>query len=189
MKKSELKNPAYEDQFIDWLLSDYQDETQLLKPHELQNRLASIDNKALLNEENLFLVQSVVKVYKKQLQIDSQQEQKLIIILLNFVEKAQKEQLNKIANAHAIAGRILLLAQGKANIMNTIFRTILNSETILESNYLDNLTLWLASEEKDRSQLLTGRELELALIESAPRLTEVENRFIVRSLVFDLRSS
>ena len=189
MKKKQLKNPAYEDQFIDWLLSDYQDETQLLEPHELQNRLAAIDNKILINEENLFLIQSVLKIYRKQLKIDNQQEQKLAIIMLNFVEKAQKEQLAKITNAHEIAGRILLLTQGKVNVANTIFRTILSSKSLIDSNYLDNLTLWLASEEKDATQLLTGQQLELALMESAPQLTIVENKFLVRSLVFNLRSS
>ena len=189
MKKNELKNPAYEDQFIDWLLSDYQDETQLLKPQELQNRLASINNKILLNEENLFLIQSVLKIYRKQLKIDAQREQKLAIIMLDFVEKAQKEQLAKITNAHEIAGRILLLTLGKVDVANIIFRTILSSESLINSNYLDNLTLWLASEERDRSQLLTGRQLELALMESSPQLTTVENKFLVRSLVFNLRTS
>ena len=189
MKNNKLKNPAYEDQFIDWLLSDYKDETQLLKPQELQNRLAAIDHKILIHEENLFLIQSLLKVYKKIFKIDDQNEQRIAIIMLNFVEKAQKEQLRKIHNAHETVGRILLLAQGKLMVINTILRTILSSDTLISSNYLDNLTLWLASEEQDRSQLLIGRELELALMESPPKLTQVENKFLVRSLVFNLRSS
>ena len=82
-----------------------------------------------------------------------------------------------------------MLTQGKVNVVNTILRTILSSESLINSNYLDNLTLWLASEEQDGSQLLTGRQLELALMESPPQLTAVENKFLVRSLVFNLRSS
>lgn len=186
--KNDFKNPGYEDQMIDWLLSDYQDETQLLQPQDIQNRLMLIDNKVLLNEENLFLIKSILKMFRKQLKIDFLQEQKLTIIMLNFVEQAQKEQIEKISNPHAIAGKVILWTKGNATIANTIFRTLLHSDTLIQSNYLENLTVWLNSEEKDLSQLLTKEKLELALQQFHPDLTTIENKFLVRSLVFNLRS-
>lgn len=186
--KNDFKNPGYEDQMIDWLLSDYKDETQLLQPQDIQNRLMLIDNKVLLNEENLFLIKSILKMFRKQLKIDFLQEQKLTIIMLNFVEQAQKEQIEKISNAHAIAGKVILWTKGNATIANTIFRTLLHSDTLIRSNYLENLTVWLDSEEKDLSQLLTKEKLELAIQQSHRDLTTIENKFLVRSLVFNLRS-
>jgi hypothetical protein len=185
--KNDLKNPAYEDRLIDWLLSEFQDETQLLQAQDLQNRLMLIDHKILLNEENLFLIKSLLKILRKQLQLDEQKEQQLTIIMLNFVEQAQKEQIKKIKNAHAIAGRILLWTQGDATIANTIFRTLLQSETLINSNYLENLTFWLTSKEKDYSQLLTAENLDLILMQQDLCLTTLENKFLVRSLVFNLR--
>jgi hypothetical protein len=185
--KNDLKNPAYEDQMIDWLLSEYQDETQLLQPQDLQNRLLLIENKVLLNEENLFLIKSLLKIVRKQLKLDEQKERQLTIIMLNFVEQAQKEQLKKIKNAHAIAGKVLLWTQGDAIIANTIFRTLLHSATLINSNYLENLTLWLSSKEKDQSQLLTTGNLDVVLMQQHLRLTTIENKFLVRSLVFNLR--
>jgi hypothetical protein len=186
--KNDFKNPAYEDQMIDWLLSEYQDETQLLHPQDLQSRLMLIESKVLLNEENLFLIKSLLKILRKQLNIDSEQEQKLTIIMLNFVEQAQKEQIKKIKNAHAIAGKILLWTQGDATIANTIFRTLLHSETLINSNYLEKLTLWLTSKEQDRSQLLTTENLDVLFMQSHLHLTTIENNFLVRSIVFNLRS-
>jgi hypothetical protein len=185
--KNDLKNPAYEDQMIDWLLSEFQDETQLLQPEDLQNRLLLIENKVLINEENLFLIKSLLKIVRKQLKLDKQKDQQLTIIMLNFVEQAQKEQIKKIKNAHAIAGKVILWTQGDATIANTIFRTLLHSETLINSNYLENLTLWLASKERDYSQLLTTENLNIVLIQQHLRLTTIENKFLVRSLVFNLR--
>lgn len=185
--KNDFKNPAYEDQMIDWLLSEYQDETQLLHPQDLKNRLILIESKVLLNEENLFLIKSILKIFRKQLNLDFQQEQKLTIIMLNFVEQAQKEQIEKIKNAHAIAGKVVLWTQGDANIANTIFRSLLQSNTLINSNYLEKLTLWLASEEQDFSQLLTEEELEVALMQFSQNSTIIENKFLVRSSIFNLR--
>lgn len=185
--KNEFKNPDYEDRMIDWLLSEYQDENQLLSPQDLQNRLILTENKVLLNEENLFLIKSILKLSRKQLKLDSQQEQTLAIIMLNFVEQAQQEQIKKIKNALAIAGKILLWTQGDANIVNTIFRTLLRSETLIKNNYLEKLTLWLTSQEQDLDRLLTEEELEVAFMQFHPNLTAIENQFLVRSLVFNLR--
>ena len=109
--------------------------------------------------------------------------------MLNFVEKAQKEQLKKIKNAHVIVGKVLFWTKGDGTVANTIFRTILTSKTLILSNYLENFALWLASREQDQSLLLTGQQLELALATSHFNLTELENKFLVRSLVFNLRSS
>ena len=204
--ENDLKYHLYKDRFVNWLLSECKDETQLLQPLELQNSLTLIENKILNSEENLFLIASILKILKKQLQInleyqpqsnaphtDGSQteaqncEEMLTIVALNFVEKAQREQLKKIPNAHAIAIKILIWTEGKPSIANKIFQTILHSETFLMSNYLENLTLWLTSEEQDLSQLLTGESLKLALKQSHYNFTEVENQFLVRSLVFNLR--
>jgi len=183
------KDPAYEDKLIDWVLSEYKDDSQLLNAKELQNRLIFVDGKVLNNEENLFLVKSTLNVLKAQLKINSVDEQKLAILLLDFVNSAQKEQLDKIKNAHVISGRILLWTKGQASLLGLVFRTILNSESFVRCSYLEKLVSWLASGKKANNKLLSRRELKLALALSHPGLTEMENQFLVRSLVFSLRVS
>ncbi|VEP15523.1 hypothetical protein H1P_3410006 [Hyella patelloides LEGE 07179] len=185
--ENELKYIDYQDRLVNWVLSGYQDETQFLPLKKLQDILEIIDRQVLENNENLFLIKSVLKIFKTKLNLNSEQEQNLSVIMLDFVEKVQKKQIKKIKNPHAVAGQLLLLAQGKTKVINTILRTILQNETFITSNYVKNLTLWLASEQRDKSQLLTGKDLELALINSHSRLTEIENKFLVRSLVFNLR--
>ena len=84
------KDPAYEDKLIDWVLSEYQDDSQLLNSQELQNRLIFVDGKVLNSEENLFLVKSTLNVFKAQLKLNSVDEDKLAILLLDFVNRSQK---------------------------------------------------------------------------------------------------
>jgi len=183
------KDPAYEDKLVDWVLSEYKDNSQLLNSQELQNRLIFIDGKVLNNEENLFLVKSTLNVFKTQLKIQSVDEHKLAILLLDFVNRAQKEQLHKIKNAHVISGKVLLWTKGQASLLGLILKTILHSESFVRCSYLEKLVSWLASGKKAQNKLLSRRELKLALALSHPGLTEMENQFLVRSLVFSLRVS
>lgn len=186
--ENELKYIKYQDKIANWVLSKYRDETQLLPPQELQFILPLVEEKVLNHNENLFLIASILKIFRKQLNINEEQEQHLAIVTINFVEKAQQEQIEKISNPHAIAGKVLLWTQGEAVTANTVFRTILQSKTFVNSNYLENLALWLASKQQESNYLLTGEALELALKNACPSLTEIENKFLVRSLVYSLRS-
>ena len=185
--ENELKYIKYQDKIANWVLSKYRDETQLLFPQELQFILPFVEGKILNHNENLFLIASILKIFRKQLNLHEEQEQHLAIITINFVEKAQQEQIEKISNSHAIAGKVLLWTRGKAVTANTIYRTILQSKTFINSNYLENLALWLASKQ-DSNYLLTGEALESALMNARPGITEIENKFLVRSLVYSLRS-
>ncbi len=183
------KDPAYEDKLVDWVLSEYKDNSQLLNSQELQNRLIFIEGKVLNNEENLFLVKSTLNVFKTKLKLKSIEEQKLASLLLNFVNKAQKEQLHKIKNAHATVGKLLLWTKGQTGLLSLILKTILSSDSFIRCSYLEKLVSWLASGKKAQNKLLSRRELKLALALSHPGLTEMENQFLVRSLVFSLRVS
>lgn len=183
------KDPAYEDKLVDWVLSEYKDNSQLLNSQELQNRLIFIEGKVLNNEENLFLVKSTLNVFKTQFKLKPVDEQKISTFLLGFINKAQKEQLHKIKNPHLTAGKVLLWTKGQASLLSMIFKTILSSDSFVRCSYLEKLVGWLASGKKANNKLLSRRELKLALALSHPGLTEMENQFLVRSLVFSLRVS
>ena len=175
--------------FAKWVLSEYQDEEQLLSFRELNNYLTFVEGKVLKSKNSLFIVKSILYIYRKQLAISNEDEQKLAIVILSFVEKAQQEQLKKISNPHAIASNVVKWSTGDPSVANTIFRALLQSETLIHSEYLKNLTLWLTSKEQDLSLLLTGKKLQLALNKANFNLSAIESSFLVRSLVFNLRVS
>ena len=184
-----LANSLYQDKFANWMLSEYKDENQLLSIEELKNYLAFIEKKLLKNKQNLFLVKSILKNFRNSMNLDDKEEQKLAIVMLNFIEKAQQEQLSKITNAQAIAAKVVAWTEGNIEIASTIFTTLLDSETLISSDYLDKLSLWLGSQETNFSHLLTGENLQSALIKANAQLTEIEQKFLTRSLVFSLRVS
>ena len=182
-----MNDPAYKDKLVDWILSEYRDEGQLLQLADLQNRIAEVEGKVLKNEENLFLVKSSLQLYRNLLKLSDQNEQKLAVIMLYFVETVQKQQLRKIPNPLAVAQNILLLGRGKVAVINTIFVALLESDRLIEANYLEEMTRWLASEQQDEQQLLAGEKLQQAFRDSRSILTAVENDFLVRSVVYNLR--
>ena len=182
-----IANSLYQDKFANWMLSEYQDENQLLSLEELKNYLAFVENKLLKNKQNLFLVKSILKNFRRKMNLNYEEEQKLAMIMLNFIEKAQQEQLSKITNAQAIATQVIVWTKGNASAANTVFRALLHSETLIYSDYIDKLALWLGSQEQNLSHLLTGEKLQSALIKANSQLTEIENNFLTRSLVFSLR--
>ena len=183
-----MKDPAYEDKLVDWILSEYQDESQLLQFADLQNRFAEVEGKTLKNEENLFLIKSSLRLYRELLKLHHQEEQKLAIIMLYFVETVQKEHLTKISNPLAVAQDVILLTKGKVAIANTIYTSLLESENLLNCSYFEQMARWLASEKQDENQLLSGKKLEQALQNAHSILTTIENNFLVRSVVYSLRN-
>lgn len=182
-----LKDPAYEDKLVDWILSEYKDESQLLQFPELQNRFAEVEGKALKNEENLFLVNSSLKLYRELLKLDAKEEQKLAIIMLYFVETVQTQQLSKIPNPLAVAQDVILLTKGKVTLANTVYTALLESDRLVNRSYLEEMIRWFTSEEADATQLLTAQKLQQALEDTDCILTPVENSYLVRSMVYDLR--
>lgn len=182
-----MKDPAYEDKLVDWILSEYRDESQLLQFADLQNRFAEVEGKILKNEENLFLVKSSLKLYRELLKLSNQEEQKLAIIMLYFVETVQKEHLKKIANPLVVAQEVILLTRGKVAVANTVFTSLLDSDRLIERSYFERMARWLASEEQDEKQLLSGTKLRKVLQNPGGILTATENRYLVRSVVYDRR--
>lgn len=182
-----MKDPAYEDKLVDWILSEYSDEGQLLQLTDLQHRIAEVEGKVLKNEENLFLVKSSLQLYRNLLKLNTQEEQKLAVIMLYFVETAQKQHIRKIPNPLAVAQSILLLSRGKITVVNTLYVALLESDRLIDANYLEEMTRWLASERQDERQLLIGDRLQQAFRNIKGILTDVENDFLVRSAVYNLR--
>jgi hypothetical protein len=187
ISKKKFTYSLHKDKITNWILSKYQDESQLLDFQELKNYLIFIEGKALKTKNSLFVIKSILKVFREKLAISEENEQKLAIVMLSFVEKAQQEQLKKIYHPYEIANKVLIWTMGNPSVVNTVLRALLHSETLIYSSYLKDLTLWLTSEEQDLSLLLTEQKLQLALNNANSRLSEIENKFLVRSLVFDLR--
>lgn len=89
--ENELKYIDYQDRLVNWVLSGYQDETQFLPLKKLQDILEIIDRQVLENNENLFLIKSVLKIFKTKIKSELRTRTKFERNYARFCRKSAKK--------------------------------------------------------------------------------------------------